>query len=187
MRKLTKFMTAAAILALPASAIAAVGGANYATQYDFDELRAATDGKPLRVEMHGNPFPGMAFDDAARLMLPLIQAGQPQRLRAIYTYERPPERPRPDYRLVLVFDAADNLNAPDVCVGKPRHGAASPPGKVRVFAVYCRSDQHMSETTGWTDAAGPADPTMAKLYVDILNTVFSDAQGLKPQGGGDRR
>ena len=172
-------------LALPASAIAAVGGANYQPQYDFDELRAATHGKPMRVEIFGNPFPGLATDDAARQMLPLIQAARPQRLRSIFTYDKPAERPRPDYRLVLVFDSANNLNSSTVCAGQARHQPPKP-GRVEVFAVYCRNDQVMSETTAWTDANGPTDPRLARMFFDTLSTVFSDSQRLKPHHGLDR-
>jgi hypothetical protein len=185
MRKLTKIVAAIAAIALPASAIAAIGGANYQTQYDFDELRAAVDGKPMRVEIHGNPFPGMAFDDSTRQMLPLIQAGQPQRLRAVYTYERPPERPRPDYRLVLVFDAANNLNSSTVCSGQARHKPPRP-GHVDIFAVYCRNDQVMSETTAWTDASGPTDPRLGKLFFELMSTVFDSSPARRPQSGFDR-
>jgi hypothetical protein len=186
MRK-PKIIAALLAFALPATALAAVSGANYATQYDFDELRAFTDGKPLRVEIMGQPpFAGVAADDAARQMLPMIQAGRPQRLRAIFTYDKPAERPRPEYRLVLVFDSADNLNSSAVCAGQPRH---KPPigGKVNIFAVYCRNDQMMSETTGWTDASGQNDPRLGRLFFDLMSTVFNDAQGLKPQQGNDRR
>jgi len=185
MRRL-RHLAALLALALPATALATVGGANYATQYDFDELRAFTDGKPLRVEIMGQPpFAGVAADDAARQMLPLIQAGRPQRLRSIFTYDKPAERPRPEYRLVLVFDSADNLNSSTVCEGQSRH---KPPvaGQVNIFAVYCRNDQMMSETTGWTAATGPSDPRLGRLFFDIMSTVFSDAQGLKPQRGFDR-
>ncbi|HYC64476.1 MAG TPA: hypothetical protein VEC14_07085 [Reyranellaceae bacterium] len=171
-------------LALPAAAIAAVGGAQYQPQYDFDELRAATHNKPMRVEIFGNPFPGMATDDAARQMLPLIQAARPQRLRTIFTYDKSGERP--DYRLVLVFDSANNLNSATVCNGEARHQPGKP-GRVEVFAVYCRNDQVMSETTAWTDAGGPTDPRLGRMFFDTLSTVFSDAQGLKPHHGLDRR
>ena len=185
MPNLTRILALVAAVALPGVAGAAIGGANYATQYDFDELRAATDGKPLRVEIHGNPFPGMAFDESTRQILPLIQAAQPQRLRAIYTYERPPERPRPEYRLVLVFDAANNLNSSTACSGEARHKPPRP-GHVDIFAVYCRNDQVMSETTAWTDAAGPTDPRLGKLFFELLSTVFNSSPALRPQNGFDR-
>lgn len=184
--RILKIAAALLGLALPVAAFATVGGANYATQYDFDELRTFTDGKPLRVDIMGQlPFAGVAADDAARQMLPLIQAARPQRLRAFFTYDKPAERPRPEYRLILVFDAADNLNSSTVCAGQSRH---KPPiaGQVNIFAVYCRNDQMMSETTGWTAASGPNDPRLGRLFFDLLATVFSDAQGLKPQQGFDR-
>jgi hypothetical protein len=172
--------------AIAAAAIAAVGGANYAGQYDFDELRAATHGKPMRVEMHGNPFPGIAVDDVARQMLQMIQAAQPQRLQAIYTFDKAIERPRPEYRLVLVFDAANNLNSSTACAGTARHKPGKP-GHVHVFAVYCRNDQVMSETTAWTDAGGPGDPRLGQMLFDTLSTVFSNSPALRPQGGLDRQ
>ena len=187
MRYAIKIAAGLLALAAPFSTQATVGGAHYQPQYDFDELRAFTDNKPVRVEIVGNPFPGIAVDDAARQMLPMIQAARPMRLRSIFTYDKPAELPRPDYRLVLVFDAANDLGSASVCRGVARHKPATP-GKVNIYAVYCRNDQPMSETTGWTDASSPGDASVAKLYFDLLSTVFSDAQGLRPQnGGGDRR
>ena len=49
---------------LPVAAFAAtIGGTEYATQYDYREFFNAADGKPFRVVLAGNPFPGMPLDE----------------------------------------------------------------------------------------------------------------------------
>ena len=104
-----------------------------------------------------------------------------------FTYDAPVERPRPDYRLVLIFDPANDLGGDPVCQGvrrfKPRQ-----PGIFFVYAVYCRNDQRMSETTAWTPATSPTDPRIEQLFRELFQVVFSDSPALKPQiGGGDDR
>jgi hypothetical protein len=50
----------AGLMALPAAAVAAtIGGTFYATQYDYREFFAATDGRKFQVVLAGNPFPGV--------------------------------------------------------------------------------------------------------------------------------
>lgn len=167
------------------SASATVGGTFYATQYDFSEFFAASDHKLFQVQVKGNPFPGVDGTTAARDLLPILQAGKP-RPALTFTYDAPAERPRPDYRLVLVFDPASDLGSSAVCNGVTRLKPGRS-GVVNVYAVYCRNDQVMSETTAWTQATGPNDPRVAALMRETLQVVFSDSPGLKPQTGGNRR
>ena len=54
-------------------------------------------------------------------------------------------------------------------------------------AVYCRNDLALSQTTAWTDAAGPDDPRVGELFRELFQVVFSDAMGLRPQAGGSMR
>lgn len=163
-----------ALLALAACASGAggIGGADYAPQYDFSEFWAATDNKPFRVETAGNPFPGMSDRQLRQRLLPVLQANKP-RPNLTFTYEVPPERPRPDYYLVLVFAPALDLSAAQVCAGERRPGPGQP-GKVYLFAVYCRNDQYMSQTTAWTDASGPDDPRMAQMFAVLFQVLFTD-------------
>lgn len=172
---------------LPVSALAAtIGGTQYATQYDYREFFNAADGKPFRVVLAGTPFPGMPADDVARTLLTQMQAVKPQP-RLTFTYDVPAERPRPDYRMVLVFDAANDFGSTAVCAGaKPRLKAGTP-GRLNVYAVYCRNDLALSETTAWTDATGPDDPRVRELFRELFPVLFSDALGLRPQSGGDIR
>jgi hypothetical protein len=185
---LPKIAAALAALCLPAgaSSAATIGGAYYAPQYDFSEFFTATDGKPFRVVLAGNPFPAADEATVARDLLPVMQAARP-RPALTFTYDVPAERPRPDYRLVLVAGAANDLGGEAVCRGDMRLQAVRP-GRLDLFAVYCRNDQLMSSTTAWTPAASPTDPQVAALFRELFQVVFSDSPALRPnQGGGIRR
>ena len=116
-----------------------------------------------------------------------MQANRPQP-RLTFTYDQPSEQPRPDYRLVLMFDPANDMGAFSVCAGvKPRFRAGTP-GRVYMQAVYCRNDLALSQTTAWTDAASPDDPRVGELFRELFPVLFSDALGLRPQtGGGNMR
>ncbi len=153
-----------------------VGGADYAPQYDFSEFYAATNGRPFRVIVAGNPFPQMAPQEMQQRLLPVMQANRP-RPQLTFTYAVPAELPRPDYRLVLVFDAANDLTAERVCANeirlKPR--ASEPAGRFAVFAVYCRNDQWLSQTTASTAATSPEDARVGQLFSQLFLVVFSDS------------
>ncbi len=99
---------------LQAARTQTVGGVDYAPEYDFSEFWAATDGRFFRVIVAGNPFPQMPVEEAKQRMLPVMQANKP-RPALTFTYQQPPDQLRPDYRLVLVFDPANDLTAARVC------------------------------------------------------------------------
>ncbi len=176
----------AAALVLPALACAAtIGGVWYAPQYDYTDFWVASDNKPFQVVLEGNPFPNLPIDEVAQRLLPAMQAAKP-RPNLTFTYNKPSEDPRPYYRLVLVFDAANDLGGERVCKGdkwlKP-----GVPGTFKLFAVYCRNDMPMSLTTAWTPVNGPDDPRIQQLFRELFMVVFSDSLALRPQNGFDRR
>ena len=177
MTVMKKLAATLALSMLPVAALAAtIGGTEYAPQYDYREFFTAADGKPFRVVLLGNPFPAVAVEQVAGQLLAQMQASKPQP-RLTFTYDQPAEQPRPDYRLVLMFDPANDMGAYSVCAGvKPRFRAGTP-GRVYMQAVYCRNDIAMSQTTAWTDAAGPDDPRLGKLFRELFRVVFSDAIG----------
>ena len=149
-----------------------LGGANYAPQYDFSEFWAATDGKTFHVIVAGNPFPALPIGEVKARLLPVMQANKP-RPPLTFTYEQPVEQPRPDYRLVLIFDPAKDLGSGPVCNGVMRLKPGTP-GLVYVYGVYCRNDLALSETTGWTEAAGPSDPRLGPLFAQLFLVLFTD-------------
>lgn len=187
MTVLKKLAATLALSILPVAALATtIGGTQYAPQYDYREFFTAADGKPFRVVLLGNPFPGLPLEQVAGPLLSQMQANRPQP-RLTFTYEQPAEPPRPDYRLVLMADPANDMGAYSVCAGvKPRF-RANAPGRVYMQAVYCRNDLALSQTTVWTDATGPDDPRMGELFRELFRVVFSDAMGLRPQSGGTIR
>lgn len=172
-----------AVLALPAAAYAAViGGVYYAVQYDYREFFAATDGKNFQVVLAGTAFPDVDPAIVARDLLPMMQAAKPMP-RLTFTYDSPAEMPRPYYRLMLVFNPANDLNSDSVCRGTTRFKPGRP-GLFYVYAIYCRNDMTMSETTAWTPAHGPNDPRIAELFRELFQVVFSDSPATRPNQGG---
>jgi len=125
----------------------AIGGADYAPQYDFSEFFAATDGRTFRVIVSGNPFPALSTAEFDRRLLPVMQANRPPRPRLTFTYDVPAEKPRPDYRLV---------------------------GRFYVFAVYCRNELALSQTTASTLASGPEDQRVGQLLGQLFLVLFPD-------------
>ncbi|HEX9328047.1 MAG TPA: hypothetical protein VF915_16090, partial [Reyranella sp.] len=104
-----------------------------------------------------------------------------------FAYDVAVEKDQPDYRLMLVFNASDDLGSKEVCNGITR-GNAAQPGLFRLYAVYCRNNQAMSETTAWTPAGSANDPRVAELFRELFMVVFPDSHALKPQvGDGGRR
>ncbi|MBN9537563.1 MAG: hypothetical protein IKE60_07325 [Reyranella sp.] len=177
MRRVSRVVAilSAAIL-LPALALAgSIGGNYYAPQYDYRDFFAATDGKPFQVILAGDAFPGVDPAIVAKDLLPAMQSAKP-RPALTFTYDRPSPPPSPDYRLVLIFDPANDLNADPVCAGAPPRFRPGRPGVFYVYAIYCRNDRAMSYTTAWTPASGPADPRIERLFRELFMVIFSDQQ-----------
>ncbi len=175
--------TLAAAASLPlATQAATLGGADFATQYDFREFYSATDNKTFRVVLLGNPFPNLEMGEFARRLLPVMQANKPQP-RLTFTYDVPAEPPHPDYRLLLVFDAAPSVSADSYCKGAKGNQPGTP-GKVRMFTIYCRNDQFLAQVTATTDATAPEDPAMGQMFRELFSAMFSRMPSLMPQNGG---
>jgi hypothetical protein len=166
----------AALVALPAIGLAAtIGGYYYYPQYDYRDFFAATDHRQFQVILQGDAFPGVAPEAVAQALLPAMQAAKP-RPALTFTYARPSPPPSPNYRLILVFNPANNLNAAPVCAGTDMRFRQGKPGTFYVWALYCRNDQPMSYATAWTAASGPGDPRIERLFRELFMVVFSDQQ-----------
>jgi len=173
----TATLATAALLPLATQA-ATLGGPDYATQYDYREFYAATDNRNFLVVLEGNPYPGMDPSEMARRLLPVMQAAKPPP-RLTFTYDKPLEPQRPDYRMYLVFDPALNLGGDAVCRGDRRHRPQLQ-GRVYIFAVYCRNDQAMSQVTGWTSAPTPEDSDMLSLFKIMFAQLYNYSDVLRP-------
>ena len=125
--------------------------------------------------MAGTPFPALPPDRVRAALLPVMQAAKP-RPNLTFTYAAPPEPQRPSYRLVLVFDAANDLTASSVCADEVRHKPPLAARPFNVFAIYCRNDLALSQTTAWSDAGGPDDPRIEALLAQLFLVVFDETR-----------
>jgi hypothetical protein len=158
-----------------------VSSEDYASQYDYNQFRLASDGRTFPTLIVGNPFPELGQRDADRRLLAVMQAHKP-RPRLTFTLESAVPGISPGHRLVLVFDPANEVGAARVCKGEAtsrRHVA----GQFSVFAVYCRGDVPMSQAIGRTTAETPEDNGVARLFDELFGTVFSDAPMIQPNHG----
>jgi len=147
-----------------------IGGFDYAPQYDFSEFFMVADGNPFRVIVSGNPFPGVSDDEEKRQLLPIMQANRP-RPRLTFTYAMPIEEPHPNYRVIIVFNVANDLSAARVC--EFRHKVV-PPGRFDVFGVYCRNDLALSQAVTSMTASSPEDPRMGQMFRQLFLVLFPD-------------
>jgi len=148
-----------------------VSGTDYAPQYDFSEFYAATNGRTFQVIVAGNPFPGLAAAEVRQRLLPIMQANKPPS-DLTFTYAVPPEPPHPHYRVVLVFDSARDLTAESVCANQVRL-LPEPSGLFNLFAVYCRNDLALAQTTTKTPATGPDDPRVSQAFKQVFLELFN--------------
>ena len=158
-----------------------VSSEDYASQYDYNQFRLASDGRTFPVLIVGNPFPELEPGDADRRLLAVMQANKP-RPHLTFTLEKASTGPAPSHRLVLVFDPVNEVGAARVCKGEAATGRHVP-GQLSVFAVYCRGDVPLSQAVGRTPAATPEDSDVARLFDDLFRTVFSDAPNVQPNHG----
>jgi len=171
-----------AVVAIPTMTWAAtLGGTYYAVQYDYREFFWISDGKPFQVVLAGNPFPQMPYDDAARQLLPQMQIAKRQP-NLTFTYAQPPEMPRPWYRLYLIADPANDLEAYGVCATGNLRFRPPTPGRMYLFAIYCRNEIALSQTTAWTNASGPNDPAVQQLFRELFTVIFNNSPALPPRG-----
>ena len=183
MRTITKALVSMAAFFAPAALpqAATLGGFDYAIQYDYREFYSIADNRPFQVIIVGNPFPGQPIAEVSRRMLPMMQAGKPPP-NLTFTYDAPSQEPRPYYRLVLVFNATNEFGADSVCRGKVNTTEGAP-GRIKLFAVYCRNDQFMSQVLASTTAERPDEPEIQALYTQLFTELFPRGQGRYPQPG----
>jgi hypothetical protein len=160
----------AAVACNPHTSTGPVTGEDYAPQYDYQEFYAVADRKPFVVIVSGNPFRGMPDEQMRRELLPVMQANRP--IRLTFTYDLPPELPRPYYRLVLVFDPIPSLTAARVCANQIER-RPEPSGSFAVFGVYCRNDLALSQASAATLANGPNDPRIDSLFRQLFVVLFA--------------
>ncbi len=83
-----------------------------------------------------------------------------------------------------MFDPARDLGSREVCNGISRFEPGRP-GRFYAYAVYCRNDVAMSETTAWTSVRSSNDPRIEGLFRELFMVVWPDSHAMRPRVGGD--
>jgi hypothetical protein len=163
------------------SSATSISNEDYAIQYDYHDIRAATEGRNFPVFVAGNPFPGLADADFSLRLMPVLQASTPQSWPT-FALAREAEPRTSDYQLTLLFDPAQDLTAARVCGGETRVRPASY-HRVVVFAVVCRGKVPLAQAIGKATANTPEDRSFAQLFKELLAVVYSNAPIIPPYYG----
>lgn len=145
-----------------------------APAYSMNEVAYAANDRDLRVVLHGLPFAGGAAA-LAGAVLPAMQ----NRITGVRTTltTTPNDSARPDYRVVLIFNATGNLPSWAVCRDDavPTLPPTTPPpdGTLVVQGGFCRGGGALTTATGWLDdPKGLNDPGLRQLIGDMTASLF---------------
>ncbi|AWK87060.1 hypothetical protein [Azospirillum thermophilum] len=140
-----------------------------APAYTPGELAYAASDRDLRVVIHGNPFggDGERFGDRVTDYMQNHVFG----VRTHFTI-RPDQTARPDYRVVLAFNPAQNTLNSELC----RNAAIPtrpPGGAIVVQGAFCRGGGALTSATGWLDEVKTMeDPDFRQLIGDLTFSLF---------------
>ncbi|MGE5548348.1 MAG: hypothetical protein ACM33T_15695 [Solirubrobacterales bacterium] len=129
---------------------------------------------PMLVEVHGRPFANLA---AAELDPQVAAALSNQVIGRVVTFtHRRDDAPRPEYRVVLAFNAPDKTDASELCAG-PVATAAAPRDRITVIAAFCDGGRALSSVRGWVAKVdGPADQRFRQLLGQVARDLFGNPE-----------
>jgi hypothetical protein len=166
-----------ALLRIPALALAFLAAACAervvadlpAPAYTQGEVAYAAADRDLRVVVHGNPF-GMEPQALGRLVTDSMQ-NRIMGVRTNFT-TTPNETARRDYRVVLVFNATENLLNSSLC-SMNAFATAPPGGPIVLQGAFCRGSGALTSATGWLDEVqAPTDPAFRQFISDMTVSLF---------------
>ena len=141
--------------------------------YSYLEFRAAAAGRDFLVEVRGLPFAGVGQEVFEQRLMAILRSAQPAGLGARFTTERDRPGMVPQYRLVLVFNAARNLAHETQCRAlETVQPGPIVPGQVRVSVAFCRGTDLMSKAVARTQAGGIEDPALHQMFVELFPVMF---------------
>ncbi len=138
-------------------------------QWSRSKLGYAASQGAMLTEIRGNPF-GTAkaeLDSAVTSAMYGSHFGPSVR----FVTEVPQGNTSP-YRVVILFNPAETMNARELCTGDPAPGAPTP-GRVKIAAAVCAQDIH--ETSVWgsvADVSGLGDPAFEALIRQMTTQLF---------------
>ena len=173
---MARFVTAAApalaltfALALSACSGSRVVSDNVSTAYSPLEFSSAAGGRDLATEVYGNPFPidQSSFDQTVTDLMQGKHFGPPTHFTTT-----PNESANRRYKVVMVFNPAENIANPQICGGGPITTDKRPGQPIRLQAAFCRGGT-LTSTNGWAPAvASPQDPAFRSLITDTTFELF---------------
>ncbi len=133
-------------------------------------IYATSDG-PMLVEVHGMPF----AVDPARFREQVAEAMSDKIIGRVTRFTADREAaPRPQYRVVLAFNAPDDLDMARLCGGDPPV-AADPRETITVQAAFCDGKALMASLRGrLARAAGPDDRRFRQLMAQVARELFGE-------------
>ncbi|HYG85792.1 MAG TPA: hypothetical protein VD978_06005 [Azospirillum sp.] len=145
-----------------------------APAYTLQEVSYAASGRDLSVVVHGNPFGGdpQAF---GRTLTDIMQ----NRILGVQTNftTTPGPSARPDYRVVLAFNLAQNELNSALCA-RPTLPTRPPGGPIIVQGAFCRGGGALTSATGWLDEPqSPQDTAFRNLIADMTYSLFPTRSG----------
>lgn len=128
---------------------------------------------PMLVEVLGQPFANLSTESLSSQIADAMTGqliGRPITFTAIRD-----QAPRPQYRVVLAFNAADATDPRSVCAGKVTVGPAAE--KITIIASFCDDGQMLASVKGWIARVdGPADARFRRLMGQITRELFGSPQ-----------
>jgi hypothetical protein len=162
----------------PAAQAAVITHEEVHIQYTWEEFFGAADGREFQVQIRGNPFvmPSEAFQQSVLARLQKRSVGP----RTTWTVKPDREAAPDQYRLVLVFGAANQLGQ-TLCGALPtiNPAPAKIAGGVQLAAAYCRGPDPMTEAYARTDSTSPDDRSFDQLFGELMATLFPRRPGLR--------
>lgn len=123
---------------------------------------------PLWLDVHGRPFGGDG-DFTAKVAAAMTDQLVGRRLA--FTARRD-QVDKPEFRVVLAFNAPANADPRDFCAGQIATAALAG-DKVTVLAVFCDKSGLLSSVQGWvTKVEGADDPRFRRLLGQVARDLF---------------
>jgi len=142
---------------------------NVSTAYSPLEFSAGASGRDLATEVYGNPFAmdQTSFDRSVTDLMQGKHFGPPTHFTTT-----PGDSANRRYKVVMVFNPAENIVNQQICSGGPIATNTQPGQPIRLQAAFCRGGT-LTSTNGWAPAVtSPQDPAFRSLIADTTFELF---------------
>ncbi|MBF0324040.1 MAG: hypothetical protein HQL42_03115 [Alphaproteobacteria bacterium] len=133
----------------------------------------ASSAGPMLVEVLGQPFANLSPESLSGHVADSM-TGQLIGRPITFTADQA-QAPRPQFRVILAFNAADTTDPKSLCAGKVVLGA--PAEKITLIASFCDDGQMLASVKGWVARIdGPTDSRFRRLIGQVTRELFGNPQ-----------